>query len=210
MGGSGSGRRYVWDKKTTVEECRALDAARWMREGILLPDVRKGGSWVWMNAYTKQQTASIGYVVDTMDPPYCTVRLFYTVTPYAGEPKHYDYKILLVTTRPHFGGVRWWFRCPLTRNGVPCFRRVQKLYMPPGNSYYGCRHCYDLTYTSSQESDKRVSRLANNPLSLYAALARSIDDTGADTMRGLPDLLLALKAEEKARKKMLKAYKRLA
>jgi hypothetical protein len=31
---------------------------------------------------------------------------------------------------------------------------VGKLYLPPGGRYYGCRHCYDLTYTSCQESHK--------------------------------------------------------
>ena len=26
------------------------------------------------------------------------------------------------------------------------------MYLPPGGTYFGCRHCYDLTYTSCQES----------------------------------------------------------
>ncbi len=55
---------------------------------------------------------------------------------------------------PHFGGVRWWFVCPLVINGRLCRRCVQKLYLPPRGRYYGCRHCYNLTYTSSQESHK--------------------------------------------------------
>lgn len=32
-----------------------------------------------------------------------------------------------------------------------CHRRVGCLYLPPGGNYFGCRHCYDLTYRSSQE-----------------------------------------------------------
>jgi hypothetical protein len=31
---------------------------------------------------------------------------------------------------------------------------VSKLHLPPGGRYFGCRHCYDLTYTSCQESRK--------------------------------------------------------
>ncbi len=38
--------------------------------------------------------------------------------------------------------------------GRPCGRRVGKLYLPSGGRYYGCRHCYRLTYTSCQESRK--------------------------------------------------------
>ena len=133
-----------------------------MREGILGPDLRRWDGWVWTNSSTGEQTASIGHEVNTTIPrPW--VRLFYRVTPYNGEMEHYDYKIFLTTMRPHSGGLRWWFACPLTVSGRACYRRVGKLYLPPGGGYYGCRHCYNLTYTSSQESEKRVSRPANDP-----------------------------------------------
>lgn len=60
--------------------------------------------------------------------------------------------IKLVCTRPHFGGVRWWFSCPLqTGSGGVCARRVQKLWLPPGQMYYGCSVCYGLTHKSSLE-----------------------------------------------------------
>jgi len=29
------------------------------------------------------------------------------------------------------------------------------LYLPAGSLYFGCRHCYDLTYRSCQDSHKR-------------------------------------------------------
>jgi hypothetical protein len=32
--------------------------------------------------------------------------------------------------------------------------RVGKLYLPPDGLYFGCRHCYELTYRSCQESHK--------------------------------------------------------
>ena len=65
-----------------------------------------------------------------------------------------DYWVDLETTPCNFGGQRWWFLCPLTRNGRPCRRRCGKLYSPPGNLYFGCRRCNDLTYRSCQESHK--------------------------------------------------------
>jgi len=65
-----------------------------------------------------------------------------------------DYPVGLTTTPLPWGGVRWWFVCPLVVSGQACGRRVGKLYLPPGGRYFGCRHCYDLTYTSCQESHK--------------------------------------------------------
>jgi hypothetical protein len=58
----------------------------------------------------------------------------------------------LTTTRPPFGGLRWWFCCPLEADGRPCGRRVHKLYLTVGATLFGCRHCHRLTYTSAQRS----------------------------------------------------------
>jgi hypothetical protein len=41
-----------------------------------------------------------------------------------------DYKIRLETTRPNFGGLRWWFMCPLVRRDGGPPRRAAKLYLP--------------------------------------------------------------------------------
>ena len=65
-----------------------------------------------------------------------------------------DYRVRLVTTRPTYGGRRWWFLCPLARNDGGPPRRVAKHYLPPGGTYFGSRQAYGLTYTSCQESGK--------------------------------------------------------
>jgi len=70
-----------------------------------------------------------------------------------------------------------------------CGRRVAKLYLPRGARYFGCRHCYDLTYLSCQRSDKRVSRLSRNP-DLLEVIIRSPERFG------LSQLILELKAME--------------
>jgi hypothetical protein len=165
MGGPGSGCSYYhhWRpaKKSTVEDCRSLDANQWMREGVLRAGVWHFGSWSWWrDTERREQTASLGYEVDTRDPAAPSLRLSYTIVR-TGEAL--DYRVGLTTTRPRFGGLRWWFICPLVVNGSTCARRVGKLYLPPGGRYYGCRHCYDLTYTSCQQHDKRVDFLRRNP-----------------------------------------------
>jgi hypothetical protein len=189
MGGSGSGNHYHgWrsSKKTTVEACRQLDANRWMREGVLKAGVRHLGSWAWYSdAQRTQRTSAIGYEVNTVtDEPY--VRLTYTFTE---RGQDIAYRIPLSVTRPRFGGLRWWFICPLSCRGRPCGRRVGKLYLPAGADYYGCRHCHNLTYASVQQHDKRVDALRRNP-ELVARLMQNLEHAT------LSDLGLLLKAAD--------------
>ena len=77
-----------------------------------------------------------------LDSPF--IRLRYIID---GTEKM-DYQVLLATTTPNYGGLRWWFVCPNPK----CQRRVGKLYDAPGSKYFLCRICQDLTYTSCQES----------------------------------------------------------
>ena len=80
------------------------------------------------------------------------MKVSYTVTDrHTDKETDYDYKINLTTTPCHFGGIRYWFVCPFSRNGVYCGRRVGTLYLASGGDYFGCRHCYDLSYESRNE-----------------------------------------------------------
>ena len=64
-----------------------------------------------------------------------------------------SYAVPLTTVPQKYGGVRWYFRCALqTGSGKMCNRRVSKLYKPRGANYYGCRHCYNLSYASRNVS----------------------------------------------------------
>jgi hypothetical protein len=101
------------------------------------------------------------------------VRLSYTFT---RTREQIDYTIRLQTSQPSYGGLRWWFTCPLLRLDRACNCRVSKLYLPPGSRYYGCRHCYNLTYQSCQESDRRVSDLRKHPEALMALLNGPLED----------------------------------
>jgi hypothetical protein len=189
MGGSGSGNHYHWwrsSKKDVVEDCLSLDANRWLREGVLRANVLATGTWRW--TYASGKSFAVGYTVDTCSPAAPFVRLSYSwVWPSSPEPQSANYCVRLTTTQPRFGGLRWWFVCPLIVGGRPCERRVGKLYLPPGGRYFGCRHCYDLTYTSCQEHDPRVSALRRNP-ELLEALLSNIEGASVG------QLILVLKA----------------
>ena len=164
MGGSGSGNFYHWQrpKKTTVEDCLSIDSNRWIREGILRSRIRLLGSW--QCSYSGGKGFSLDYIVNTLDMQRPLLDLAYSgVRPGEREPRNESYTLRLTTTRPRFGGLRWWFICPLVLDGCPCGRRVGKLYLPPRGHYFGCRDCHALTYTSCQESGK--------PDPVYASLA---------------------------------------
>jgi hypothetical protein len=141
--------RWHWDKKRTVEECKSVSIPFLRKEGFLCGyDL---GSIVWANRFG-EETASMSVVASTMDAD-SYVRFIYVMTDRnTGEETPFDYRIPLVSTPCHFGGVRWWFVCTLSRNGVSCGRRVGTVYRPPRVDYYGCRHCYDLSYESRNET----------------------------------------------------------
>jgi hypothetical protein len=90
--------------------------------------------------------------VSELDRPSPWLWIAYTL-PETEEQMHY--RIRLGATWPHFGGVRWWLVCPLVTNGRRCGRRVTKLYIgSQWGRYFGCRMCWNLTYTSCLESGK--------------------------------------------------------
>ena len=184
MGGYGSTRWNLHTRKCTVEECLSLDTSRWSEERILQPEAVCSGWWRWLNRYTGETTSTIGYEVNTTEYGNCRVRLDYTVKK---TQERVDYLVRLQTTRPYFGGQRWWFTCPLFVNGFKCDRRVRKLYLPPSARYFGCRHCYNLTYRSAQEHDKRVDFFRKHPWRLMALMR----DRESPSVQ---DLILGLKA----------------
>ena len=99
MGGPGSGRRYRWDTKPTVEGYRFLDVRQWHREGLLCPMLRFVVTW---RNTEGQETASLG--VTTLHDG---VELSYS---YNGDPQRY--RVPLTWTPCHYGGRRPWFMCP--------------------------------------------------------------------------------------------------
>ena len=102
-----------------------------------------------------------------------SLRFSYSVAREGEEKESMDYKVQLVATPCRFGGRRYWFICPLSKDGRACGRRVARLYIPPGGRYFGCRHCYELTYRSAQEHDGRLSALAKLPPDVLLQMSRS-------------------------------------
>ncbi len=145
MGGPGSGR-YWGCGKATVEDGLTLDINKLVRDGNIRPGGWSSGTLTWRRVPSGEEVGSIGYEANLIDPDDAWVRLHYRQN---GEPK--DYRVRLETTRPNYGGRRWWFRCPATG------RRVAKLHSPPGGDIFASRRAYGLAYRSQRErSDERA------------------------------------------------------
>ena len=148
--------RYYFDTKTTVEQATQLSIFKLKEFGLLRGYCASTLTWTHRPSGHKN---SIGVTVDTDEvEPY--VKVNYTTTDRNTDEKtDYNYKISLTTTPCHFGGVRYWFICPLSMNGVYCGRRTGTLYLASGGNYFGCRHCYNLSYESRNEC--RLGRFGN-------------------------------------------------
>lgn len=144
MGGSGS-TRWNWHyKKTMVEDCLKLTI--YSLKPYLYAYRWGNVTWTWGG----RQTSVISFLITGQDFPE-SIRLIYTHTDIrSGEKTDLDYSIPLTWTLTPWRARRYWFTCPLCHDWETLGRRVGALYLPPGRMYFGCRHCYNLTYRSSQ------------------------------------------------------------
>jgi hypothetical protein len=170
MGGYGSGR-YAEKYGYTVEDCLIININKMFRQKWIEPGKWSRGTLKWTRG--GRETGSIGYqAMMDVEPPF--IRIHYTWR----KTENRDYRVNLSTTNPYFGGKRYWFLCP------HCGRQVGKLYSPPNSSYFLCRTCQNLTYTSCRESHQYDI--------LYAKLAA---DSG-----------LSIEQTKKAMKRFQKGY----
>jgi hypothetical protein len=142
-----------------------------LRKDGMLSSGYSSGTRIWSSNRTDKKTI-IGLAVDITDDPY--VRLIYAVTDREGKRTDYDYQVSLVTTPCNLGGVRYWFGCP------DCGRRVAVLYLAPGDVYFRCRHCNNLSYHSRN----------NCSVAKFGVTGREIDKLHSEikrwTWRGRP------------------------
>jgi hypothetical protein len=161
MGGFGSGEKLK--KKTTVEECLKLDVGRFSKTVCLVPGINSSGKLTWTNS-RGEQILSLHYSLEPKAEDWAMFNLDTLMT--TNNNGVVIESIPLQGTIPNFGGMRWWFLCPLVKSGATCNRRVNKLFLLPRGEYFGCRACLNLTYESAQTHDARVNKLMRNPLAL--------------------------------------------
>lgn len=115
------GTYHRFNKQTTTEEVRSLDIRHIYKKRFINDD--------WIDSYTWSDGESCEYRKKTD-------RLLLTSN---GQT------VFLDKTRCHYGGFRYWFKCPR------CTKRSAVLYNR--DSVFLCRQCHKLPYLSQRESE---------------------------------------------------------
>lgn len=144
-----------------AEQSNALSIFWIKKHGYLDKDYsRQSGVITWTYGYSENKS-SISFSINRESwgtPEEETyINLNYTNTSnWTGEKNKMDYRISLTTTPCNLGGKRYWFVCPLSKNGIYCGRRVGVIYSI--GKWFGCRRCGEIAYQSQFEGGKfRVS-----------------------------------------------------
>jgi hypothetical protein len=141
MGRSGS--RYL-----TAERCYRLDLAAVRRRGYFdVPNVEASSPWQWTTGDSPEVTAEVELAIDLRCDP-ARYRIHYAVTSDAGQRTPVTITGELLTTRPRYGGVRYWWACP--RCGLP--RRILYCYPARGRQRFACRRCHGLRYAVERQT----------------------------------------------------------
>lgn len=168
MGGPASSRWPIgYVRRETVESGQWLSIIEWTRRGALRPGVETTGVVGSGNGREQKLNFKIRFHIVWKSAEDALCQLRYEV-PSTAEMVRYWIKF--TCTHPHWGGARFWFVCPLIGSTGPCRRRVGKLYLPPNCKYFGCRRCYQLSYSSVQEHEKRAG--LNRAFRSFDALCR--------------------------------------
>lgn len=143
--------------KAIAEQSNALSIFWLKKHGYLEKDYsRNSGVITWTHGLSENKS-SIGFslVRDNWGTPeekaYLELKYIHT-NRWSGEKSDMDFKIPLTTTPCNYGGVRYWFRCPLSENGQHCGRRVGVIYSI--DKWFGCRYCGEITYAKQMEGGK--------------------------------------------------------
>ena len=136
--------------RPTVEGCLTLNMTTLRKQGMLVCGRRTGWvSWSYPAIGTlipERLIGAVSYEVETTGME-GRVRLTQVmrVDPFGNPIEQSQQTIRLEATVPPFGGLRWWFVCPLSG------RLVSKLHLPQGRERFGSQAAYRLGYASQRE-----------------------------------------------------------
>lgn len=150
--------------KATAEQSNALSIFWLKKYGYLHSDYsQRSGGITWTYGANK---SSIGFTVskDNWGTPEekTYLKLNYTNTSRGtGERENMDYGVELATTPCNYGGKRYWFICPLSKDRQYCGRRVGVIYSI--GKWFGCRYCGEVAYNSQMSGGRFRSSSVSIP-----------------------------------------------
>jgi hypothetical protein len=182
--------RRPWTARFTVEECDALSVATLCRAGVFRLPL---GSVLNLSADANHYHGRVEWSATISRPSNdeWTLSVWQSATPPLPVVR---FTIRIVRVPCNFGGNRYLFLCPQIRDGrLICRRRATKLFCPPGQTSFGCRQCFNLTYKSVQQHDQRVDNLARDLDLLHFVLRSGNVKLGLLAVRAHLKILTQLK-----------------
>ena len=143
-----------------VEQALTLNIDQLIRAGRLRPGWRTSGQLSW--TATPGRSSSVNFEAYLANWAGHLQLDFVIREETTGSSRHVRQTIAFATTKPRFGGTRWWFVCPSTRE------RVGRLHLPPGATEFLSRRAHGLTYACQTED--RNARLARRSRKLMTRL----------------------------------------
>jgi len=175
--------RHRWTSRFTVDECLALDVEVLRRSGAFACPPGTVCITGWPNS-SGGIRAMLGFVlVSNPDGDLGVWIDSDRANTHRALKLPGKYLVPIATTRPHLGGRRFWFRCPVVRDGKPCGKLARRLYLPPEGQVFACRDCHNLTYESVQRHDQRKYNLARDLVALDAVLNAALSGPSAKRVR---------------------------
>ena len=137
-------------RAAVVEDCLSIDIDQLARAGAFDPEIAQG-HLVWRYGLTGDRLAEVNYSVDLN----AASELVLSLELKAADGVIVSRQLLPISvTYPFFGGVRHWVHCGVPLATASCNARMRVLYLPPEEKVFGCRTCYDLTYSSCRASHR--------------------------------------------------------
>jgi len=133
--------RWSYSSKYEVEDCKEISIGFLKQYGYLSKG-RLQGTIQW--SCDGNPTGSAGIRVSF--PEMNNVCVSYSITDTDQKKESINNYISIIKTPCNYGGKRHWFLCPF------CSRKALKLYLSPGNNYFGCRKCLQLSYRSQKSN----------------------------------------------------------
>lgn len=143
-----------------VEDALRLDMADLTKRELVRGGQRNRGTLLWTQ--DGKLIALAQYQSDLTDPVGGRLDFQYILPASGTAVVQRRAQFHLTTTRPRYGGLRWWFLCPLTG------RRVRVLYLPPGTAQFASRQAGRLGYRSQRQT--RTDRIINKAVAARQVL----------------------------------------
>ena len=154
MGIQGSGNWCRWNTRITTASQHRVDI-RWLRkQNLLQPGTSGPISW----SCNGEETGRINFKIEGNN-----MILSYRYGSQGCEGESVEQVVHMTQTPCNYGGYRKWFLCPR------CSKRVEILYGV--EKHFLCRHCYSLTYDSSNASP--LQRIYDKAIKLQKKLGGS-------------------------------------